>query len=218
MGGNMKKNLIVVRSPQNNKGSFGYLNKIKKIKKEFYNDEINIIETKLKTQEDFECVLRQHDGKVLLLEPTNFEFPPLLQGRNIESNQVVDAIFSFIPTTTKEYSKILVMGYGKVGKELANRLITQKYCVSVIRSNNTFNDEDMSKFDIIVNCTSGELPGWFYNGTVLDVGGNWKSNKKYVPTNFYGNDITGVYECKPNIISCGSIGTATALMMLEEVL
>jgi len=176
------------------------------------------METRVTSQEDFAAVLKQYDGKVLLLQPTDLKFPPFEQHRNVERNQVVDAIFSFIPTTNKEFTKILVMGWGNVGKEVALRLITNKYSTSVIRSNNTFNDEDMSKFDIIINCTSGDLPGWFYNGTVLDVSGNWKSNKKYVPANLYGTEVQGVYKCKPNIISCGSVGTATTLMMLEDVL
>lgn len=210
------KRLIIVSSPENNQGSIGYLNKIRKIQKSEY-PSIEIMETKCKTQEDLNTVLNMYDGKVLILRPSSLILPHEHIERNVENYQVVDAIMSYMTPSYKTTDKILLMGYGNVGKRVLERLVEDKWCTTVARSNVELTNEFVQNFDLIINCTNCREVGFYYSGAVIDVAGNWITSTHSKMEQLDGVVVQTKYIPQTNIISCGKIGTLTTRMMLEEV-
>ena len=207
------KNLIIISSPGNNSGSFSYVKKIRKIQKEQFQD-LEIIESKCKTQEDLVMVLNSYQGQVLILRPSTLILPHEFRSRNAEQYQVVDVIMSHMIHERKNTDKILLLGFGNVGKRVFEELSEMKYCVTVARSNTYMDDAFVNQFDMIINCSSGANVGWFYGSVVLDVAGNWVTSSRNESKLVDNVMVNTVHTPKAKVITVGEIGTLTTELML----
>jgi hypothetical protein len=205
------KELILIKSPQNNKGSQGYANKINSLAT-FH--EVIVIEMEISDQETLNNVLNTTCEKCLILDPSKLVFPEKHKHRNAEGGQVIDVILSFLEPCKKPETTILLMGYDSIGESLFHRLRSLRYNVMPISDNAKLTAEFVNHFDFIINCTSGEDVGYYYGGVVLDINGNWKTKDRI------SNDLTSEIPVKvirrpsPKIITSGEIRTITAELML----
>ncbi len=83
------KELILIKSPQNDKGSQNYANKIKSLATL---NEVIVVEMEICDQDTLNTVLDTTSEKCLILNPTNLVFPGKHKHRNAEDGQIIDAI------------------------------------------------------------------------------------------------------------------------------
>lgn len=211
------KKLLIIKSLGNDSGSRGYLNKIKKIAKSESDIEIEVVECS--DQDSLNNLLASTDCKFLILRPSELFVLPTFHHRNIEDYQVVDATMKYIRAfSIKDKTKILLLGYGNVGKRLASMLHNEKYLALPVRSNHVLDDDFVNQFDIIVNCTNGdESIGYFYPYIVVDVAGNWSAENRTGVAEFNNIPVRATYHPSPDIVSCGKIGTLTTQLMLGSL-
>ena len=206
-----KKDLIIIESPQNDKGSKYYLNQIRKQWRESFQDSINLIVYTIDSQEVLDEVLFLNStAKVLLLTPTDLHIPFHLEHRNAEQNQTAKWVVEQIRNDNEEcqgISEILLVGKGRVNQYIFNELcLKDGYCVTMYGSK--FEPSHVSSrwgkdFDIIVNAISqnSETELKVDYAKVYDCSGNFKTIQGY------DNNITTMKE----------IGIATTLMLLNDV-
>ena len=206
-----KKDLIIIESPQNDKGSKYYLNQIRKQWRESFQDSINLIVYTIESQDVLEeILLLNSNAKVLLLTPTNLCIPSHMEHRNAEQNQTAKWVVEQIRNDNEGYqetTEILLIGKGRINQYIFNELcIKDGYCVTMYGSK--FEPSHVSSrwgkdFDIIVNAVSqnSETELRVDYSEVYDCSGN------FVRLKGYDNNITTMKE----------IGIATTLMLLNDV-
>ena len=210
------KKLMIIKSPGNNSGSSQYANKIKRLAADY--DEVRVDVHTVDSQEELKELLSVKDGKFILLTPSNLHVPHTYSLRNAEKFQVVNAVMSFMLPETKNIDKILILGFGSVGKRLFEELSYNKYCVTVARSNHMLDTDFINKFTLIINCTNEEsVVTHYYGGNVLDVSGNWKTAERIDKEIVNNIPVRILRTPQTNIITCGSIGSATTKILLESV-
>lgn len=208
-----KKDLVVVESPLNDKGSKLYLNAIKREWRENYKDEVNLIIYTIENQDVLEeAMFLNPNAKVLVLTPSNLSIPTHLQHRNAEQNQTARYVVDVIREEGKwlnaqSISEILLIGKGRINQYIFNELcLKDGYCVAMYGSK--FKPEKVSpkygnNFDIIVNAVSHGSETRLNTDycTVFDISGN------FVKKEYDQNNITTMKE----------IGKATVKMLFNDV-
>lgn len=217
----MKKQLTIVTNPKNDKGSVSYVKSIKRIAKEQFADEINILEAKVRTQEEFETLLNSPfcEGKVLCIEPHDFVFNETNYHRNAENMQVVDAVIDLLHHYDDyKFKKILIVGRGAIGQELDYRLqnMAKIVCMARYRDRDRLNKEFVNQFDAVINCGPADSEiKLFYTGLLIDVAGTFKVETETHADIEDNVEVTKTPQC--DIIKRGTIGKATTYKMLDEV-
>lgn len=214
-----KSNLIIVKSELNDKNSESYLKKIKSIYEE-YSDEINLIEIKnrVKSQKEFEKVLKEYRGSVLCLHPHEFEFPKKVYDRDIENGQVVNVMRDIIHHIAKP-QKILIVGKGNVGKDLYNAIDdTDKTVMHIGYRQLDFLDDDfLNQFDILVNCSRWDAKVHLhYKSLVLDCSGTFKSRD--IINESQNENVVHTITPKPTVFTRGEIGRNVVHMLFQDVI
>ena len=204
-----KKDLIIIESPKNDRGSKYYLNQIRKQWRESFQDSINLIVYTIESQDVLEeILLLNSNAKVLLLTPTNLCIPSHMEHRNAEQNQTAKWVVEQIRKESDELqsvTEILLVGKGRVSQEIFKELcLNDGYCVTMYGSR--FRPEKCRSnygedFDVIVNAVSQEAGTWLNTeyASVYDVSGTFISVRH--------NYITTMKQ----------IGIATTLMLLNDV-
>jgi hypothetical protein len=205
---------MIIKSPGNNAGSAQYASKIERLAKEIDGLVVDVHE--VHTQPELKELISTKEGKFILLTPSTLQVPYTYSLRSAEKFQVVDAAMTYMLPESKNVDKILLLGFGEVGKRLFEELNYNKYCVTVARSNHMLDTDFVNQFDLIINCTNEESKvGYYYGGTVIDIAGNWKTSD-HVDTETIDNlPVRVVRSPQPHIITVGTIGTLTTKLLLE---
>jgi len=213
----MKKKLLIITSPENDSGSLSYLKKIRKIRRESFSTKVDIMETKICSQDELEVVLGSFEGSVLILQPSTLKIPKEHKHRNVEDNQVVQSIIMTLDHSQRDVNHVLVLGVGQVGRPLVEALIDLRYQVTAARSNIYFSDEEINQFDTVINCTNCESIEYFYGGTVVDVSGGWVNKVVHSEEMAYGRIVSSQHTMNPTKFTRGQIGDITTTLMLDSV-
>ena len=209
------KRLMIIKSPGNNSGSDKYAKKIERLAADY--DELVVDVHTVDTQVELKTLLSVKDGDFILLTPTSLHAPHTYSSRNAEKFQVVDAAMTYMLPEKKNVDKILLLGYGNVGKRLFEELIYNKYCVTVARSNNMLDTDFINKFSVVINCSNEESKvSYYYGGTVLDLASNWKTTDNISMDTVNSIPVRVTRSPQPHIITAGTIGTLTTKLLLED--